>query len=382
MHVASGRQARGLEALLCVCAVLTGAACTPTTATGGTYVPVDAATVVDTQVAAGTDATTTPDDVQTTPKPLPAGPAVELVTNKNYLGAALQVIQTAQKTLDITEFETTAGSTYLDTIVGNLKSAAARGVKVRVLMDDEIANNAKVVADLKSAGIDAKLDGVPNKRTHVKLLLSEQGLVVGSTNWSQSSMYYNNEANVLVRDPGARTAAGSYFAALWANPSKSAGTSVKAGVDPAFYSDGNYQGVVQPLLQAAKKRILLVTYSMNTDDKNVQTVLADVKAAKARGVDVRVLLDTSTDSGADPSVNTDAGTYLKGLGATVRNDPSTTITHAKFIVIDDTVVLGSNNWGYGGFLNYHEAGIRSSLASLVTATVAYFEKLWATGTAI
>lgn len=324
-------------------------------------------------------------DTSTGPKLLPPGPDVELATNKGYLGAALSIIQTAQKTLDITVFVSDPESSYLSTLVANLKTTAARGVKIRVIFDDEDtvqAENAAIIADLKSAGIDAKLDGVPKKRTHVKMMLSEQGLLVGSTNWSQSSMYNNNEANVLVRDPAARTAAAKYFTALWNSPSKSAGSNPPAGSDPAFYSDGEYQSVVQPLIKAAKKRIVMVTYSLNSGYTNAKAVLADVKAAKARGVDVRVLLDASDFPGSDSSMNNAAGTYLKSLGVTVRNDPLTTITHAKFMVIDDTVVLGSNNWGYGGFEDYHEAGIRSTLASLVTATMAYFEKIWATGTAI
>lgn len=353
--------------------------CAQTQAAGGTtYVAPDATGDSTLQ----TDAGTAGDGASSTAK-LPPGPVLELKANKDYMGGALAVIQTAQKQLDITEFETTSSSSYLAILVGALKEAQARGVQVRVLMDDEIANNALVVADLKTAGIDAKLDGTKSVRTHVKLIRSEQGFVLGSTNWSQSSLFYNNETNFLVRDPAANTAMADYFQALWLKPS--AMKKVLTSNDPnvAMYSEGGYKALVQPLIQDAKTRILLCTYAMNTDDSDVKAVLADIQAAVKRGVSVRTVLDVSNfTDGADPTINADAGQYLKGLGVTVRNDPGDVTTHAKFIVIDDTVVLGSNNWGHGGFFSYHEAGVKTKFAGAVTAVVTYFEKLWLTGTAI
>ena len=96
----------------------------------------------DVAVVADTGATV---DTSTAVANLPPGPVLELRANQDYMGGALAVIQTAQKQLDITEFETTAGSQYLAILIGALKEAHARGVQVRVLMDDEIANNALVV---------------------------------------------------------------------------------------------------------------------------------------------------------------------------------------------------------------------------------------------
>ena len=310
------------------------------------------------------------------------GPVLELKANKDYMGGALAVIQTAHAQLDVTAYETTASSSYLAILVGALKEAQARGVQVRVLMDDEIANNALVVADLKTAGIDAKLDS-PKVRTHVKLIRSEQGFIVGSTNWSQSSLFYNNETNFLVRDAAANAVMAGYFQALWTAPTTMKKVATSSDPNVAMYTEGSYKALVQPLIQAAKTRILLCTYAMNTDDSDVQAVLADVAAAVKRGVPVRAVLDLSPASdGGDPTINADAGTYLKNLGVQVRNDPSTVITHAKFIVIDGAVLLGSNNWGYGGFVSYHEAGVKTQFAAAVTAVVAYFEQLWAISTAI
>jgi phosphatidylserine/phosphatidylglycerophosphate/cardiolipin synthase-like enzyme len=97
-------------------------------------------------------------------------------------------------------------------------------------------------------------------------------------------------------------------------------------------------------------------------------------------VKVQVLMDL-TASDAGESFNTASGEILKGWGAQVRQDPLTVITHAKFLIVDDVVVMGTNNWGYMGFVLDHEAGlvIRGN-AKLLGDLLAYFGKIWAEST--
>jgi hypothetical protein len=49
------------------------------------------------------------------------------------------------------------------------------------------------------------------------------------------------------------------------------------------------------------------------------------------------------------------------------------------LVADGVLVLGSNNWGYGGFQSYHEVGIKTSEVKVVQGIVDYFDKIWALG---
>lgn len=379
-----------LPRLLPALLALTTACASTGTSFGGTVAP----------DAGGTDAPASvpdvpppgPDGSQTT-APLPPGPAIELVTNVKYLQAAYSVIHSAQTRLDIVQFETKdalVGGKDVNTLVVQLVEARKRGVTVRVLLDDEIDDNAALVKYLTAQGIQAKLDNTKT-RTHAKVVYSEQGFVLGSTNWSASSIQYNNEANVLVRDPAARKTLGTYLDTLWKTPSKAP---IKIAWDAsaaiALYGDGTddgkagYAAVVGPLLDAAKTRVILVTYGMNVDLKDsgspVTVAVKKLQAAVQRGVKVQALLDLTAGGTEGNDVNAEAGSILKSLGVEVRNDPATTITHAKFLIVDDTVVLGTNNWGYMGFVLDHEVGLRSADAKLVQGLVSYFQGIWSKST--
>ena len=108
--------------------------CAPAVGAGGGAAVADGASL-DVGTNVGTDAGAA-EDVPVAVFNLPPGPVLELKANKDYLGAALMVIQSAQTQLDITEFETTNGS-YLTNIVGALKAAVARGVQVRQRLGNE-----------------------------------------------------------------------------------------------------------------------------------------------------------------------------------------------------------------------------------------------------
>jgi phosphatidylserine/phosphatidylglycerophosphate/cardiolipin synthase-like enzyme len=330
-------------------------------------------------------------------KDLPPGPPVEFVSNLAYYVRALDVIQLADEKLDITQFEVMASAgylfnnyatTYVDKLVDEVIAAHKRGVVVRVLLDDEITVNKDVIAKLKAGGIpgtQVKLDAA-GKRTHLKFIFSEQGYLIGSTNWSNTSISKNNETNLLVRDESARAKMAAYFDKLFAKSSIAQTVTIGTSTAAAPYADGGYASAVGTVLDNAKTRIDICTYSMNIDtgDKSsaVYKAVAKLEAAVKRGVKVRVIMDKSDyleEDGAE--YNNLAAAYLKTKGIEVRFDQPTVITHAKFVVTDDTLVLGSNNWGYGGFVDYHEAGIRTNDTKAIPAAAKYFDGIWAKSTA-
>lgn len=339
-------------------------------------------------LSAGTDASTPADtgakpDAAPPASTLPPGDPVEVVNDQAYLPRARDVIQTAQKRLRIVQFETGPGSQVELLIAATIK-AHQRGVDVQVLLDDEVDDNPKAIAQLKAAGVKASLD-TKKIRTHAKVVASEQGFVIGSTNWSYTSMFLNNETNVLVRDPKAIAALNGWLDKIFANPGTNTGIpvpSVTSNPVAAPYGDGDYDYVVNSLIDKAKTRILLVTYGMNYDPANVDSpvtgTLAKVKKAIGRGVQVRAVMDQSGDWAEDTNeINMASAKHLVGLGVDVRFETPDKITHAKFLIVDDTLVVGSNNWGYGGFESYHEVGLRTLQPKPVAAFVTYFDKLWA-----
>lgn len=316
---------------------------------------------------------------------LPPGDPVEAVFNTGYFAKARDVIQTAQKKLRIVQFEVSSGD-YSGILLAAVIKAKQRGVDVRVLFDEEVTYNKDAVAQLQAAGVTVKFDS-PKIRTHAKVVASEQGFVIGSTNWSTSSMSKNNETDLLVRDDAAITQLHAWLDKLWADSSKSLAMPGGSSKQIQLYADGGFFPLVAPLIDAAKTRILLCTYGMNIDTGNasaqVTQLVQKIAAAQKRGVQVRVLLDQSSDwNDVGTDINAESGAYLQKLGLQVRADAKTVITHAKFLVVDDALVAGSNNWGYGGMQGYHEVGGKVTQSAPVAAYVNYFEKLWADSTAL
>lgn len=319
---------------------------------------------------------------QTPATVLPAGEPIELATNSSYFSRARDVIQTAQVKLRIVQFEAVSGSAP-DLLIAAVVKAKQRGVDVRVLLDEEVAGNKATYDLFKAAGVNVKFDGT-KLRTHAKVVASEQGMVIGSTNWSNTSISKNNESNVLIRDAAALSQLHAWLDKLWSNATINVAMPKGSSTVAPLYADGGYAAVAGPAIDAAKTRILLCTYGMNIDPANKTspvTQLADkIGKAVKRGVQVRVLLDLSGDwAEVGNDVNAASAGYLKGLGATVYADPVQTITHAKFLVADGVAVLGSNNWGYGGFQSYHEVGVKTAETKVVQGLVDFFDKIWAQG---
>ncbi len=314
---------------------------------------------------------------------LPPGEPIEAVNNGSYFARARDVIQTAQKKLRIVQFEVTQGDGPQLLLAATIK-AHQRGVDVRVLLDEEVPYNADALAQLKAAGVNAKYDS-PKLRTHAKIVASEQGFVLGSTNWSSPSMTKNNETNVLVRDEAAIAQLHAWIDKLWSDSSKNQSIGSGKSVVAPLYADGGYAAVLGPLVDAAKTRVWLCTYGMNLDPSSASSPVTQMAnklaAAKKRGVQVRVALDQSGDwAEVGNDINAASASHLLKMGLEVHSDPTSVVTHAKFVLVDDTLILGSNNWGYGGMQLYHEIGCKTAHANTVSTLSTYFDKLWAAST--
>ena len=186
--------------------------------------------------------------------------------------------------------------------------------------------------------------------THAKLVVVDGRIVLlGSTNWTGNSMGNNNESNVRLDDPALAAAFARYFAALWTDsaaepdlPAVESGA-VKTVVNRQYFPE------VLGLFNAATQRIRVVMYGISYSPKyaggKVNQLVEALAAARARGVDVAVIIDLSDYNALLNKVNRPAKEFLAGAGVAVFDDPAKTTTHAKLIVADDVAVVGSGNWG-------------------------------------
>ena len=292
--------------------------------------------------------------------PARAADHVRPVVNREYLPAVLDLIAQATNTIEFVQLECHGDRTE-SRIEAALAEAVKRGVTVRGLLDDGVDFNAAAVERLRALGADVKAD-TPVKMTHSKLVIVDGRLVLlGSTNWTGNSMDNNNETNVRLDDPVLTEYFGRYFAALWTDsaaepdlPSISSGP-VKTLVNRQYFPE------VMGLFNTATQRIKVVMYGISYSPKyagsKVNQLVEALAAARARGVDTGVVIDLSDYNALLNKVNLPAKEFLANAGVAVYDDPAKITTHAKMIVADDTVVIGSVNWGKDALEVRNETGV-------------------------
>ncbi len=153
------------------------------------------------------------------------------INDRDYYPVAIEKINGAEKSIHMVMYEIrwygNPDTDYHDVskLGKALVNAHKRGVDVKVIMDDgrgygftnpDLVNAAKNWSSyLKSKGVQVKFDW-SNQTTHDKLIIIDDKLViVGSTNWSQSALNYNHEANALIESKEVAEQYENYFDSLW-----------------------------------------------------------------------------------------------------------------------------------------------------------------------
>ena len=148
-------------------------------------------------------------EYETSTKVNPASGDVLILANADYFPALLSQIKEAKTSIDLAMFvfKTTKSSKDRPSqIVKELIKASQWGVKVRIFLEnsgyDEKLNvaNKKTAEQLREQGIEVIFDS-PNITTHTKLVVIDQRYsFVGSHNFTNSALKYNNEMSLLIDD--------------------------------------------------------------------------------------------------------------------------------------------------------------------------------------
>jgi phosphatidylserine/phosphatidylglycerophosphate/cardiolipin synthase-like enzyme len=134
-----------------------------------------------------------------------------ILTNDNYFPTLLKCIDEAQNEILISMFSFKAGrhkNSYPDRILIHLAKAAQRGIKVYIILEDtgnihdEITDRNRQTGNLLARkGIKVYYDNA-RTTTHTKLIVIDQRLIfLGSHNFTQAALKYNNEISVLMNRP-------------------------------------------------------------------------------------------------------------------------------------------------------------------------------------
>ena len=110
----------------------------------------------------------------------------------------IYLIDSAQQSIDIEMYVFTS-----DEILAALERASSRGVRARLILEKRVISddNERIFNELLSHGIIARWASEEYKLTHAKFIIVDgKLLLVGSHNFSNSAMYKNREASVIISD--------------------------------------------------------------------------------------------------------------------------------------------------------------------------------------
>lgn len=137
-----------------------------------------------------------------------ASKEVLLLENGDFYKVLLEAVKKAKKSIDLSMFlfkSSSYESNRANIVLHAIASAAERGVKVSVLLEESKRNNDSVTMEnRKSAeklikrGVNVSFDS-PDRTTHTKAIVIDSRFVfIGSHNFTHSALRYNNELSLLV----------------------------------------------------------------------------------------------------------------------------------------------------------------------------------------
>ncbi|MCC6542902.1 MAG: phospholipase [Nitrospirae bacterium] len=138
----------------------------------------------------------------------PEGNGVLVLEDSRYLDSLLDKINQAQSGILVSMyiFKTTGKKKSASNKVKDaLIKAAKRGVKVKVILEEEEGNSSSLNNDnritagkLTNGGVKVFFDS-PNRRTHVKaIVIDDRYTFIGSHNLTASALQYNKELSLMI----------------------------------------------------------------------------------------------------------------------------------------------------------------------------------------
>jgi phosphatidylserine/phosphatidylglycerophosphate/cardiolipin synthase-like enzyme len=301
-----------------------------------------------------------------TPPAMPApGPAGGLWQDAAIFRAAGQVLASARTRILVEMYEFGRPD-----LAEELLAARARGAEVRTVLDPTVPETVATGRRLSAAGLAVRFYPVDDRSQqidHVKLLVGDGAALVGGMNWGASSAR-NHDYALLLTSPGQVARLAAIFEQDWALAGGDPRPLPPTGGEIAQTAPGSeIRALLGKSLASARFRIEAEVFDLT--DPETQLAL---QLAHRRGVAVRVLLDPAQD------VNRASFGQLREGGVQVRwfRPPPGAKLHAKAVLADALLVLGSANWSVHGLEVNHELDVATSDAEAVRAYGSRFETDW------
>jgi phosphatidylserine/phosphatidylglycerophosphate/cardiolipin synthase-like enzyme len=144
--------------------------------------------------------------------------------------------------------------------------------------------------------------------------------------------------------------------------------------------DETYPLMVRELFGTARRRCLVSMFIVDAGSKSesMNSLVSALEATVWRGLDVRIVLGGSRTNQRIAEATAGAAHVFfdrripsRWLAAQPRRG-----SHAKFVVVDDAVLVGSHNWSVGAFSNQHQDSVLVHSPDLAAYLAGLFDAQW------
>lgn len=250
----------------------------------------------------------------------------------------LDELAAARSTIDVEIYIITD-----DAILQALEAARARGVEVRVMLEEHPfgggGGQQGIFERLEAADIDVRWANPTFRFSHIKMMVIDDAVaIILNQNLTTSSFTGNREFGVVTTEPAAVETVAAIFAADWdRGPEPDPG--------PLVVSPSNARQELRALIEGATTSLDIYAEVLRDPE-----MLEAMMAAARRGVAVRILISPSSDFEAEIAALTAGGVEVRLL--------SNLYVHAKMIVADgERAFLGSQNFSATSLDQNRELGV-------------------------
>jgi len=284
----------------------------------------------------------------------------------------------ARRSLDIAQYDFNLGPETRDVVAGALHDAAARRVGVRIIYNVDHPGPIPVppppepdVALITALGLPSMaIPGVPDLMHHKFVVRDGESVWTGSTNWTDDS--WSRQENVIVTVDSAELAHAYAidFEELWKDgdversgfaeprPVDVDGVQVRPWFTPGF-ADALTHRIAKKIGHAQKVRICSPVITSAPVLATLAQAIADGKKDIAGCVDATETADVFRQWHADGNVTWKIPLLQQVMAGEFSGKNSTPwapgslhdFMHAKLVVADDTVFVGSFNLSHSGEQN-------------------------------
>jgi phosphatidylserine/phosphatidylglycerophosphate/cardiolipin synthase-like enzyme len=309
-----------------------------------------------------------------------------------------EFLRGAQRSLDLAQYDFNLGPETREVVAGALRDAAARGVAVRIIYNVDHPNPIPVppppepdVELISSLGVPSKaIAGVPDLMHHKFVVRDGESVWTGSLNWTDDSWSRQENVILTVSSPELAHAFAIDFEELWKDgdversgfaeprPVEVDGIRVRPWFTPGF-ADALTHRIAKKIGHAQRVRICSPVITSAPVLATLAQAIADGKTDVAGCVDRTQVDEVLRQWRADGNVSWKIPLLQQVLGSSFSGKNSTPwapgslhdFMHAKIVVADDVVFVGSFNLSHSGeknaenVLEIADAGLAQRLAAYV-----------------